>query len=175
MKEPTKEARQALIVSELAAGLTPVQVREKHGIDRTTFWRDMLAVRGLLVEGIATNAMQWRTEQLIELAELRSVLTDPAMSKGKRVELALKIIDMESDLMGTKAPTKSVSASVVGAKGFEQCPMCGTRLDPGTGEAMPMMCVHEFVDPPVGEQIALPPKYPVPQLGLPESSEEDGA
>ena len=152
-------ARRDLIARELAAGLTPAQIREKHSIDRTTMWRDMLEIKGLLREGFAASAQQWRTEQLVELADLRSLLVDPSLSKSKKVELTLKIIDMEAELTGSKAPTKSVTAAVGGGvKGLDQCPVCGSFLDPETGETKPMKVQMEWlvVDPQAAPEV-LPP------------------
>jgi hypothetical protein len=50
--------------------------------------------------------------QFAELSELKIVLTDVGFSNKERVILALQILDREMDLLGTKAPTKSIHASV---------------------------------------------------------------
>ena len=179
MNEPLRDARDAIVLQALVEGLTAAQIRERYGYDKSTLWRSFNRLKSAMAEGFDGSMQEYRERQLAELQDLRDVLTDPLMRPEKKVELALKIISLESELVGSRAPTRTISARVdmtadevnPTVVGLSACPTCGGGLDPN-GKPQPMSCVHEFIDPPVGEQTTLPPSYPVPLLGLPEGGDE---
>ena len=174
MSEPTRDARDSMIVLDLAEGLLPPQICAKRGFDDATVWRAVNRMRALIQQSIGQGMARYRERQLEELQELRAEvqrhrdankpLPLPALDR------LLRIIDLESELVGSKAPSRSVSTTValdgnanLELCGLPVCPTCGSGLDPN-GRPQPMNCVHEFIDPAAGDQYVLPKSYPVPQL-----------
>ena len=95
------------VARELSEGKGVAEAAETLGVHRNT-----VSYHKQRLGDIASEAVQeYRAAQLIELSELKAQLVSPAISAVKKVELALAIIDREIDLLGTKAPSKSISAT----------------------------------------------------------------
>jgi hypothetical protein len=95
------------VAQDLANGKTVGETAESLGVHRNT-----VSYHKQRLGDVASEAVQeYRAAQLIELSELKAQLVSPAITPAKKVELALAIIDREIDLLGTKAPTKSISAT----------------------------------------------------------------
>jgi hypothetical protein len=173
-QELTREVRDGLIAQDLAEGLLPPQICAKRGFDDATVWRAMNRIRSVIQESLGQGVARYRDRQLSQLDDMRSEI-GRYRDAGKPLPLRaldrlLKILEVEADLLGTRAPTRSVRATVsldenANAEliGLDTCPQCGGGLDPN-GRPQPMNCVHEFIDPAAGDQYVLPKSYPVPQL-----------
>jgi hypothetical protein len=96
------------VAKELADGAKVGEAAETLGVHRNTV---SFHKRGL-GELASDSVQEYRAAQLIELSELKAQLVSPAISAAKKVELALAIIDREIDLLGTKAPSRSISARI---------------------------------------------------------------
>ncbi len=95
------------VARELAEGKGVAEAAETLGVHRNTVSYHKQRIGEIVSDGV----QEYRAAQLIELSELKAQLVSPAISAVKKVELALAIIDREIDLLGTKAPTKSISAT----------------------------------------------------------------
>jgi len=173
VNELTRDTRDSIIAQDLAEGLLPPQICSKRGFDDATVWRAVNRLRALIQQSIGQGMSMYRDRQLAELQDLRTVLEDPFIKADRKVELSLKIINLESELVGSKAPKRSVSASVTldGKEnleliGMDCCPMCGGGLDPN-GRPQPLSCVHEFmVSGPDGPRLATQKELDAPHQEL---------
>jgi hypothetical protein len=96
------------VARELADGKGVAEAAETLGVHRNT-----VSYHKQRIGDIASEAVQeYRAAQLIELSELKAQLVSPNIPPVKKVELALAIIDREIDLMGTKAPSRSIQARI---------------------------------------------------------------
>ncbi len=96
------------VAEKLIEGKGVAEAAEELGVHRNTVSYHKQRIGGIDSESV----QEYRAAQLIELSELKSQLVSPSISAVKKVELALAIIDREIDLLGTKAPTKSISARI---------------------------------------------------------------
>jgi hypothetical protein len=85
---------------------------EEFGVCRATYFNDRKEFVKRLRGATDDEVQAYRTAQLEELDELREVAKDATISKSKRVELILAILDREIDLVGSNAPSRSQSTSV---------------------------------------------------------------
>jgi hypothetical protein len=115
----TIAARRNRLLELLSEGRTEVQAAdilrdEGYPASPLTIRRDVQTLaprwRDANLEAYSEHAQR----QFNELLELKAALVDPSISKDRRISLALQILDREFDLLGTKAPTKSVHADVSG-------------------------------------------------------------
>jgi len=113
----TVEARRNRLCELLADGKSEAEAAEilrQEGYPACvkTIQRD---VTKLVPQWKAANAEAYEdvlARQQEELRDMRVTLTDVSFSPKERIILALQILDREMDLWGTKAPTKSIHASV---------------------------------------------------------------
>jgi hypothetical protein len=77
--------------------------------DRRTLWKDVCSF-----ELTSPAADFWRSEQLIELSELKAQLESPLIRLKDKVDLTLAIIDREIRLLGTESAKKSVNVNIDG-------------------------------------------------------------
>jgi hypothetical protein len=117
----TIAARQNRLLSLLAEGKTQGEAAEvlrdeNYPADLRTVQRDVRSLRGQWGEQNMSQFEIWRDEHIAELQELREKLQDESIRPAERIALALKIIDQDSKLKGTAAPTKHITAHVDGEK-----------------------------------------------------------
>jgi len=96
------------VAEKLVEGKRVGEAAEELGVHRNAVSYHKKA----LTADMSDSVQEYRAAQLIELSELKAHLVSPAISAVKKVELALAIIDREIDLLGTKAPAKSVQARI---------------------------------------------------------------
>ncbi len=121
----SKEVRLPKLVEMLNGGATLQQYAETVGVNYRTAIRDKREMRHLLKTQFQDSVEEYRQGQLEELGSLRDELlelkekakgiNDPETQiqlLGALIEQGLKILDREMRLMGTVAPTKSITAHV---------------------------------------------------------------
>jgi hypothetical protein len=113
----TIEARRNRLLELLSEGKTEVQASsilrdEGYPASDLTVRRDVQTLAPAWREANLETYSAHAERQFNELVALKSALTDPAISKDRRIVLALQILDREMDLLGTKAPSKSVTAHI---------------------------------------------------------------
>jgi len=113
----TIEARRNRLLELLSQGKSEVQAAEVLRAEGFPASHDTVErdVDKLALGWRKTNAEafeQHRATQLAHLADLREQLVNPAIKPDRKIELALSILDREIELLGTKAPSKSITATV---------------------------------------------------------------
>ena len=96
------------VAEKLVAGKGVGQAAEELGVHRNSVSYHKRA----LTTDMSDSVQEYRAAQLIELSELKAQLVSPNIPPVKKVELALAIIDREIDLLGTKAPSRSIQARI---------------------------------------------------------------
>ena len=97
------------VAEKLVEGKGVAETAEELGVHRNAVSYHKKA----LTTDMSDSVQEYRAARsAIELSELKAQLVSPAISAVKKVELALAIIDREIDLLGTKAPTKSIQARI---------------------------------------------------------------
>ncbi len=96
------------VAEKLVEGKGVAEAAEELGVHRNSVSYHKKALTSIDSDSV----QEYRASQLIELSELKAQLVSPNIPPVKKVELALAIIDREIDLLGTKAPTKSIQARI---------------------------------------------------------------
>jgi hypothetical protein len=117
----TMVARRSRLLELLLEGKTEVeaaQILEDEGYPASivTIRRDVKSLAPAWREANLDAYSEHAQRQFQELRDLKIALTDVGVSPKERIVLALQILDREMDLLGTKAPTKSIQAHVSGPK-----------------------------------------------------------
>jgi transposase-like protein len=101
----TREA----VAQGLAQGKGVGEIAEELGVHRNSVsvHKRSIVEGGGLVD--SDSVVEYRAQQLIELADLRAEATSEKIPAARRVELKLKILELEMRLTGTAAPSKSLN------------------------------------------------------------------
>src|ERR1700692_2663156 len=94
----TIESRRSRLLELLAEGKNQAQAaevlqREGFPADRITIWRDVRSFDLANVNANSSEMDSYRSEQLIELSELKAQLVSPLIKPDRKIDLALSIID----------------------------------------------------------------------------------
>lgn len=117
-----RNVRLPKLIEMLNGGANLQQYADAVGISYRTALRDLALCRTEVQATVSTVLEKWRDSQLEEIAErqdelkqMKEALKTSELPLAEKTELALKIIDrqndvleMQSDLLGTKAPVKSL-------------------------------------------------------------------
>ena len=106
--EPMSKHIKDRVAEKLVEGKGVAEAAEELGVHRNSVSYHKKALTSIDSDSV----QEYRASQLIELSELKAQLVSPNIPPVKKVELALAIIDREIDLLGTKAPTKSIQARI---------------------------------------------------------------
>lgn len=111
-KALARDRRRSEAALDAAGGLTVRESAERLGVSKDTVVKDRKAVMKRFQSEAADTVAEHRAGQLIELAELKAQLVSPAIHPTDKVKLALAVIDREIQLLGTAAPTRSITARI---------------------------------------------------------------
>ena len=111
------DARRNSLLTHLANGCTVAQAAEflrQEGFpaDIRTIQRDVAALRQEWRASIRQSVDEYRDNQLRELQEIRTILGDPSIKPKEQIQLLLQIISTESEIVGTRAPNRTLTANV---------------------------------------------------------------
>jgi hypothetical protein len=114
-KQLRAELRRARVIEGIAHGDTVAEIAQQQGVHPKTITRDKQALMTTLRHTNAENVEAYRQEQLDELSLWRDTLSSSKIKDDRKVELALAILDRQIKLLGTAAPSKSMSLNLHGA------------------------------------------------------------
>jgi len=102
----------AKVAEGLAAGMTNKQIAEELGVHRNTVSHHKKDAGSDIRLRFKDAVDEYRADVLLKLAEIESLVSDPALDKIGKAKVLLDVVKQLRAIYGTDSPTKSISATI---------------------------------------------------------------